>query len=197
MTYEICAIDIETNGMFLGKNEIVSIGYVFGDKHGNINEKGRSDFKVTTPFEQRCYNEFWKNYMDIYNALQLNAQVPKVALSKFVGVLDAHEKKGEVRIVTDFAAFDPAWINYYLSVHLDRQPLYYTHDMKFRPIYDIDSYTRGVLNMNYENPWTNDNVIIEKYKLKLSNVTAHYPEDDAQHIYELHVGLINSLPRLI
>lgn len=192
-TYEILAIDIETTGAFLTENEIVSIGYVFGDKDGKITEKGRVDFKVKKPFDVRCYAEFWSKNMQIYDNLQANAIEPNIAIKKFAEIIDRHEAKNELRIVTDFAAFDPCWINYYFSFFLKRLPLYYTHDIKFRPIYDIDSYTRGVMHMNYENPWTNDSVVIEQYKLSLSQITPHYPEEDAQHIYEFHIQLIKAL----
>lgn len=191
--YEILAIDIETTGALLTENEIVSIGYVFGDKDGNITEKGRADFKVEKPFEKRCYDEFWSKNMEIFEALQANAIEAKTATRNFAEILDRHEEKKELRIITDFAAFDPCWINYYFSRFLKRMPLYYSHHMKFRPIFDIDSYTRGVMHMDYSNQWTNDAVIIEKYKLPLTQITPHYPEEDAQHIYELHVGLIKAL----
>lgn len=191
--YEIFAFDIETNGALLGRNEILSAGYVFGDKHGNISEKGRVDFKSTTDFEKRCYDEFWSKYLDLYNELQKNALPQAEATRMFADVVDSHEKKNPLRVITDFAAFDPCWISWNFSKYLDRLPLYYTHDLKFRPIFDIDSYTRGVLKMDYENQWTDDNVIIKKYDLKLTPLEPHYPENDAQKIYELHIQLINKL----
>lgn len=189
--FEIFAFDIETNGCLIGTNELIAVGYVFGDANGNINEKGRIEFKVETEFEPRCYEEFWKTRMELYNELQKNALPAKEATALLASIIDEHEKKNPIRPITDFAAFDTNWINFYFAKYLDRKPLHYTHDGKFRPIYDTDSYARGVTMMDYSNPWVNDEELIKKHDLEIKAKKDHYPENDAEYIYELHIKLVN------
>jgi len=45
-------------------------------------------------------------------------------------------------------SFDVGFINYYLATFLGRNPLTYDSFGKYRPIFDTDCYTRGVLHMH-------------------------------------------------
>ena len=191
--YELLVFDIETSGAFMSKNEIIAIGWVFGDSIGNINEQGKVSFKFNGEFEKRCYDEFWKNNLDKLKIFEENALPPEQAIGLFAKRIDEHEKEKKLRVISDFPGFDVAWVNYYFSKYLDRLPLHYSGFGKFRPIHDSDSYARGVMHKDYLDPWTNDEEILSRFNLDIKSKKTHLPDEDAQYIYECHVKLINSL----
>ena len=74
-----------------------------------------------------------------------------------------------------------------MAKYLDRKPLTYDYKDTFRPVYDTDSYSRGVVKASYQNIYTNDAQIMKQlnFSIKKSGVN-HMPEDDAEYIYNIH-----------
>jgi hypothetical protein len=191
----VIAIDIETNGCYLDKNEIVSIGYCVGDTKGKVEQKGRIDFEVSTKFEKRCYDEFWKDHMDKYKVLQHDVLDPGKAIKSFVNLIDELDSKYDLRIISDNPSFDIMWINYYYNQYLGRRPLCYKNNTSYRPIYDTKSYSRGALAMTLEDKWTDDSKVIQELKLDehIGKICAdHFPDNDAEYIYKLYTGCIEA-----
>lgn len=192
---EIFSIDIETSGCNLISNGIISIGYCLGDVSGNVVEKERISFCLENMvFEQRCYDEFWSKNYDILHVLQLEAKPILQQIKKFADKLDEFDSKYDLRIISDNKDFDLAFINYYFAKYLDRKPINYKFGSnEYRPTYDTDSYSRGVMQMNYDNIWTSDKTLMEKFNFNIECIHSHYPDDDAEYIYKYHTSLINKL----
>ena len=102
-------------------------------------------------------------------------------------VINYLDENFQLIIISDCATFDIGFINYYLAKYLDRKPLTYDYKDNFRPVYDSDSYNRGVVKATYRNIYTNDIQIMKKLKFNVSKTGVnHMPEDDAEYIYNLH-----------
>jgi hypothetical protein len=190
----ILSVDIETNGPNLLKNEIISLGYCIGSITGKIIKKERINFAYNTEFEPSCL-EFWKKNQKILEYISQDQLEPEFAIKKFIDCVDDLDNKYDLRIITDNPSFDISFINYYLNKYLNRLPINYVlgNGNNYRCIFYTDSYSRGVLHQNYINPWTSDSAIINKFKLKINSSHNHYPDDDAEYIYNLHISLINKL----
>src|ERR1700744_5540510 len=159
MKIGILAVDIETSGSSILKHGIIAIGYCLGDNKGNVIIKKRIHVKLDTGkiFEKRCMETFWNKNLDKLEILKQNAKEPKNAITEFINDIDSFEDEYDLRIITDNASFDIGFLNYYLELYLDRLPLSYKKDQKtYRPIYDTDSYARGVLLLKYDNEWIYD-----------------------------------------
>lgn len=188
----VLALDIETNGSYPLMNEIVSIGYCVGDEEGSIVETGRFDMKVTTPFEPKCYNDFWSKHMDIYEILQKHAVEPATAMRNFVDFVDHWDDLSELRIITDNPAFDVKFIDIAMNRYLNRRPLHYKHDKYYRPIYDTDSYARGVLGLQLDEEWTSDDQVMRELGFSVESIHDHMPEHDAEYIYRMHIATLKA-----
>lgn len=190
----ILSLDIETSGCNLVENGIISIGYCLGDLDGNVLKKGRFGFDLEDKtFEERCYTQFWANNLEILKTLKSEAKPIKEQLLNFIKLVDEFDEKYDLRIISDNKDFDLGFINYYLAKYLNRNPLNYKLGTHYRNTYDTDSYSRGVLNLNYENPWTSDKDIMEKFNFTVDCLHNHYPDDDAEYIFKFHLNLIKKL----
>lgn len=49
-----------------------------------------------------------------------------------------------------------------------------------KPVYDIDSYTRGILGLKYQNKYTSNKIVIEKYNIIVDAKHDHNPANDAK-----------------
>ena len=96
-------------------------------------------------------------------------------------------------ILTDNPGFDAAMVNYYL--HREHLPdLNHGCDCQYRPIFDTDSYARGAMGKNYDNIWTDDSEVVKRFGLDVKlEAVDHLPENDAERIYRMHVGLMLTL----
>lgn len=190
----ILAIDIETNGPQMMKNEIISIGYCLGDTEGNILRKRRINFHFTSEFERSC-RVFWNKQSNILLELQRDQLENSLAIQTFIDDVDNFDGLYDLRIISDNPSYDLSFLNFYMSKYLDRLPINYIHNNgdSYRCIFCTDSYSRGVLGSDYTNPWTYDSDIIGKHKLLIDSKHSHYPDDDAEYIYQLHTALIKKL----
>ncbi len=188
-TILLCAIDIETSGPKLIKNGILSIGICAGTISGNIIVKKRIDVDLEDEqdYDKDTYDNFWIKNVDVLNEIKKNPLQPKNAILELMKIIDYLDQNFQLIIISDCVSFDVGFINYYLAKYLDRKPLTYNYKGEFRPVYDSDSYNRGVIKASYKQIYTNDNIIMRKLKFEIrQNGLKHMPDDDAEYIYNLH-----------
>ena len=188
-TILLCALDIETSGPKLIKNGILSIGICAGTVSGNILVKKRIDLKLEEDqtFDKDTYDNFWKKNLNVLEKIKKDAINPKDAMIEFMKIINNLDSNYQLIIISDCVSFDIGFINYYLAKYLDRKPLTYDYKDSFRPVYDTDSYSRGVVKETYRNIFTNDVQVMKqlKFSIKKTGVN-HMPEDDAEYIYNIH-----------
>lgn len=190
------AVDIETSGPIYTKHGILSIGWCARSADGSI-KSGQINMMLPegTDFEQKCWDEFWSKNLPALHKLKEGAVSPLEGITAFINVLDQLEQDNDVMIITDNPSFDIGYLNYYLAVYLNRNPLTYDSSGKYRPIFDTDCYTRGVLHMQYDNKWTSDRDIIAHLNIDTSDFAnhTHTPENDATRICQLHTAVLAAL----
>jgi DNA polymerase III epsilon subunit-like protein len=190
----LCSIDIETSGPNIIKNGIISIGYCIGSLHGKLLIKKRINMKLDDDctFDNDTLQNFWMKHLPILEKLRENQVSPKDGMTEFTKDIDEYDSKYKLVIISDNVSFDISFVNYYLAKYLDRKPLSYKLNKYYRSIYDTDSYSRGILNQSYDNLNVKDYELIKKYKItiKSNKEQAHYPDDDAYYIYELHRKIV-------
>ncbi len=188
-TILLCALDIETSGPKLIKNGILSIGICAGTISGNIIVKKRIDLELEEDqtYDKYTYDNFWTKNLNVLETIKKDAINPKDAMIEFMKIINYLDENFQLIIISDCVSFDIGFINYYLAKYLDRKPLTYDYKDSFRPVYDSDSYNRGVVKATYRNIYTNDVQIMNKLKFNISKSgVIHMPEDDAEYIYNLH-----------
>lgn len=205
------AIDVECRGDDAMRNGIVSIGVCVGRiDRTEVLEKVRFDLQpmyyteylqfeqvYQQKFEDRCLREFWSKNQDKLAVMKKNAIDPLLAIRKFRALLDKWDdkKNWEAVIISDNVAYDCRMVNHYLSVD-GLQSLSYDSNGNYRPIFDTDSYARGVEKMGYKDLWVMDGDLVKKYQLDVdTDKHDHFPENDAEVIYRVHVGLVQKLTR--
>jgi len=184
----LCAIDIETSGPNILKHSIISIGYCIGNIIGQIYLKKRINIKTDNIIYDPETEKFWNKHIGILELLKVNQFTSQEAMTEFIKDIDRFDMTGKLIIISDNITFDLGFINYYLAKYLDRLPLTYKLGKEFRPVYDIDSYARGLLKKDYQTIWTNDLELEKKLKFKIKrNIELiHTPDNDAEYLYNLH-----------
>ena len=184
----LCAIDIETSGPNILKNGIISIGYCIGNIIGQIYLKKRINIKTDDIIFDPETEKFWYKHISILELLKVNQIAPEEAMKEFIQDIDKYDLMGKLIIISDNITFDIGFLNYYLAKYLDRHPLTYRLGKEFRPVYDIDSYARGILQKDYQSIWTHDLELETKlkFKIKRNKDLIHTPDNDAEYIYNLH-----------
>lgn len=187
----IIAIDIEATGPRFSKNGIISIGYCAGTMDGEVILKKRVSLDLEgKSFDKSCYDQFWIKNLDLLETLKKEAVPIKEGLQKFISDFDSLNEKYELIPISDNPSYDIGFINYYLDFYLDRLPLNYVNGGDdYRPIFDSDCYSRGLLGMKYSDGiWTSDKDVREKLSFEIpdSVVHDHYPDNDAEYIYQHH-----------
>jgi hypothetical protein len=196
------AIDIETDGPSATKHSILSIGICVGDLDGRIIEKRRFDMKPAPGrhAEESTMTGFWGQRMDTLKALQQNAEDVQLALTAFANTLDKADSDYDLRILSDNVGFDIAFINNYFETFLNRLPLQYRLGKRdeYRPVFDTDCFNRGIIQQTHENAWTFDSTVMKQLNIDPASVcdANHFPEEDAAHIYQLHVQILKILQSL-
>jgi hypothetical protein len=201
----IFAIDVEARGENMIRHGLLSIGFCVGraDRF-EILEQGRfsMDPLPGQRYEQRCIDEFWKNYSDVKQTLEEEAKEASWAISDFRDKIAEWELKSEVALVSDFPGFDFALINYYMAhfgypaIHFKMATSILGKSHVFRPTYDTDGYARGVMGYGYEYPWTSDEEVAAVLGFSVVGSKTHLPDEDAAHIYEMHIKTILAIQKL-
>lgn len=148
-------------------------------------------------FEERCQREFWSKNQDKLDVMQKNSIDPLVGIGQFRMLLEKWDdgEKWEAVVISDNVTYDCRMVNHYLSV-AGLKSLSYDSKGGYRPNFDTDCFARGVEKMKYESLWVNDDDLIKKYQLEVDKDSHdHFPENDAEVIYRLHVGLLQKLSR--
>jgi hypothetical protein len=184
------ALDIEGSGASFSQNGIVAIGWCVGKMDGKILEKKRVSVALQKRgFEPRCKTQYWDNPAQAaqLEVFKKEALEPVEAMKQFIASVDRFEDSYDVIILTDNAAYDVAWLNYYLDLYLGRNPLSYKKDqMTYRPIAEPKGFAMSrKMKFNSNENWSFD---MEKYKdgltkLKIMSLHDHWPENDAENIY--------------
>jgi len=187
------AIDLELSGCRLDKDNIIAIGWsAIQLTNGETISQGvisLQSIPTRPPFEPRCYDEFWSKNLPLLKTLQTLSVPPSLGISRFFETLDELDRKCEVRIISDNPCSDIAWIDMYASMFLDRKPLCYRlNTNQWRPIYDTDSFSRGVAKIPYRDMYTSNSEVMKILKIdpKQIPIATHNPMDDARSIVVLH-----------
>jgi|SRR5581483_3330835 len=185
----VLAIDIETGGCMVGAHPLIAIGtYLITP---DLKEAKRFTFKFDLKdFEKRCYDEFWSKHLD---KLQHFKDSPTNTIQEFANYVDSlDEKYPNLIILTDNAAYDIGFINYYYAKELQRKPLQYKKNGSYRVITDTDSFYYALLPNPTDN-WVWSSKIQEKFQIDVKDTKTHYPEEDAQYIASLFVEVMKKL----
>jgi len=184
------ALDIEGSGASFAHNGIVAIGWCVGTMDGAILEKKRISVALKNrSFESRCVTQYWEKPAQAaqLKVFEKEALEPAEAMKQFIASVDRFEDMYDLVILTDNAAYDVAWLNYYLDLYLGRHPLSYKKDQStYRPIAEPRGFAMArKMKSSNQASWTFD---MEKYnagltKLKSLTLHDHWPENDAEHIY--------------
>lgn len=181
----VIAFDIEARGYSPKKHGIVSVGVCVGDTRGNVLCKLRWNVKSIAgqEFEPRCKTQFWDNHPSLLAVLSVSQISAEQFAKEFRAFLD--ERPRNVYLLSDNPAFDAKFIDYYLDLYGHRGMQYdSTDDKVYRSIHDSDSYTRGRMGFGFEQQWVDD---AKLPGIVLPEITAHFPDDDAEKIYKVHV----------
>jgi hypothetical protein len=185
------AVDIETTGPKFSKNAIIAIGYCAGTLDGEILLKKCIKLELDgRSFDPECVKQFWSKYPTLLSDLQTNPMSVKDGLTEFVNDLDTLNSTYQVIIISDNPSYDLGFLNYYLDCYLDRYPLNYIKGDGglYRPVFDTDAYTRGLMKMDYTSLWTSDSAVRSQlgFEIPSTVIHDHHPENDAEYIYQQH-----------
>ncbi len=187
------AIDIELSGCRLDKDNIIAIGWsAIQMTNGETVSQGVISLQPISgrpAFELRCYHEFCSQNLALFKSFQLLSVPPSLGISRFFEVLDELDRKYEIRIISDNPCSDIAWIDMYASMFLDRKPLCYRlNTNQWRPVYDTDSFSRGVAKIIYTDMYTSNSEVMKILGIdpKQIPIATHNPMDDARSIATLH-----------
>jgi hypothetical protein len=140
-------VDIESRGASVMHNGIVSIGVCIAHGADDVAPRKLRFDLAPLPgqtFEERCLREFWHSNDETRSLLTRLTANPIPALegiAAFRVVLDSCE---EPVILSDNPGFDFGFIDYYLDLAGLPSLRYDATRTKYRPLYDTDSYARGV-----------------------------------------------------
>ncbi len=188
---KILTISLKLTGPRPSKNEILSIGYCLGSETGEIEVKKRISIKVKSQekFDETYFKTVWLKNIDKLKILIREGYDDSMsAIQEFSRDLDQFDELYDLRILIN-SDLEMLFINYYFDIYLDRKPLNYIHNTnKYRKIYDVESYNKGILRTFRESENT-DKILTERNKLKIGSLQDNLPDNDAEYIYELHTLL--------
>lgn len=214
----VFSFDIEGRGDDLLAHGILAIGWCVGSLDDDrVLETGRVALQplVTlrmhtasdgTPFpgaevqtfEQKCLDEFWYNEekcpggrakLDMLKAAAID---PSEAMRIFRDKLDFYDdgERYEAVIVSDNILFDGGWVDFYLS-YFGLRRLHLTPQGRYRRVFDMVDYRRGLVKMDHGDRWLNERGIIELFGLTVDpDDHTHLPEEDARYIYRFYQQLL-------
>jgi hypothetical protein len=181
------AVDIECSGPHLVQHGIVAIGWCVGDASGRVLEKQRVSLSLDgKTFGAETKAEYWDRPEQAAQLAQFmrEAIAPKEAMQRFIAAVDKWEETHRVSIVSDNPAYDVKWLDYYLAFFLNRYPLAYTKEKRYRGITEdrsmvVSKRTRRAGKWVFDN----DKYAFGKELLRTTVPHNHWPENDAEYIY--------------
>lgn len=139
------AIDVEKKGASFA-HPVIQLGVAYGY---NIHYKIKTenfcfDYK-NSPFEKRCYDEFWVNHLDILKRIEENAKEPGAEWERFnKWLLDMEKENGTIKFVSDNPGYDIEAVDYHLHTEIGRLPMRYSSTGKYRSISDPSEQIKGL-----------------------------------------------------
>ena len=132
------AWDVEAGGPKF-KHPTIAVGCCYGTITSYKKIKWYIKFDEKT-FDERCYNEFWVNNLDLLQSIKKNAKEPKDAWNEIKDFLTDVEKQYDrtqykIKIVSDDSN-DISKIDYGLEHYTDRKGLHYYDDVSYRGVSD-------------------------------------------------------------
>ena len=166
----LIGFDVECTGDDFAKHAMVEIG-AFAVEYLGPREPARQlatfETMIAVPsdrcWEERCVREFWENpARPEYERLKAKKAAiegckidPETAARDFVSWVEtlvevnaAGDSSG-VRFVTDNAAYDAAWMGFYLCTYAEHAPLTTFFDGKFQAVIDTSSYHQGLSRVDH------------------------------------------------
>lgn len=216
----LLALDIELRGANVLRNGIMAIGYCLGHADTfKIIERGRICIQPMCiehrlqSYERRCVAEFWIKHQNVARTLEAEAIAPQKAVQKFYALLQKFSREYDVSIITDFPSCDAGIIDFYLATFrfpsLYYKPLSnidlckYQHSvnteyvaLEYHPIYDTDGYARGAMGYGYDRSQIRNVDVAARFGFEIATKASHYPDEDACHVYEVHVKTVLATTRV-
>ena len=129
--------------------------------------------------------------------MQKHAKPAGTQMAQFRNLLDKWDKTHELYIVADNPGFDFGFVNVYLDM-IKQPSLNYKKNfdgsLQYRSNHDSDSYARGLLRFSINKPWISNKHVIRTLQLNLdADDHDHMPENDAELLYKLQVGMNSKL----
>eukprot|EP01080_Neovahlkampfia_damariscottae_P002321 gene2321-2789_t len=160
------AVDVETTGQYMNKNAMIAFGCTVMDQ--DMKEVDNFVTFMSIPneriWEERCVNEFWSKQKETLEHIEKHMKEPKEEMERFSKCIDEIDLRygSNLVVLSDFCAYDIAWINNYLEFFTNRYSLYYMlapneHQKGkekiywFRRIWDTNSAYHGALTILHPN----------------------------------------------
>jgi DNA polymerase III epsilon subunit-like protein len=200
-------LDVETGGQMLGIHPLLQIGMVaMNDQEQIIIKKdyyfqppnynpddGKEGF--TKSFDVDCLNNFWlKQNKTLLDTIYKEAKPIKDSINQFIHDFEKLDSVYTLVIVCDNPALDYSFINYYMSIYGNHQPLHIDQHNDFRPIYDTRSYAMGAIRKEFDN--YNISAKQTAYLLEFdlpSNKNKHNASSDAEYTLKMFIRTMTHL----
>ena len=202
---KLIGIDVEATGAALGIHSMLAFGVAVVDTDTlEVVEKRRWLIRETPAprWEFRCLREFWfasgaEAGKVLLAECDMYGQSPKGAMDHFVAWCSKQVARFGVeslQFVTDNAAFDAAWISYYLAAHTPVQSLHYALG-EYRSVVDTSSFHGGVARLH---PDTSVWGLTDAARARLgvpapTKSLSHLPDDDAADIALAHATILKHM----
>ena len=183
----ILSIDIETGGPQASRHPLIAVGTCVRDTNGHKDKRiFRMEFDESK-FDPECAREFWSKHRDILDKIKT---LPISTIQDVADYIDSVDRAyPNLAIVSDNPAFDIGILDYHYDVVLNRKPLQYRYDGKYRIIVDKDSYMWAMMPESID-PWIYDTHAGKKYGFYIEVNHDHMPDNDAEHISDVLVELM-------
>lgn len=168
----LLAIDIEASGQGLRTNFMTCIGAAYIDPGGKV--LGTFSEYLSQPegtcWEQRCVDEFWLKFPDLYEETKIkvgSAAPAKEVMKRFKEWVQEISKNKKTLIVFDTSGFDQAWVDY----NLEDTSCLYLLGYYSKP-FDISAYMLGFAKADFDS---------SSKKSFVSTTGVNFPKWDVSH----------------
>lgn len=167
------AVDVEKKGPGFDF-PVIQLGVAFGTNIQNIQKMSVCFDHKDVPFQEKCFNEFWKTRQELYNKILAEAKPPTEQWKTFVEWFDGLEKKyPKIELASDNPAYVLEAIDFHVWKECKRLPLRYSSTGEYRSVSDPTEQLAGM-------PPRIADVI--KKTVDETNPATHWAADDAANI---------------